>query len=120
MVSTIIQNGEQSVGLLAPLNLNNQTADGLFRMRLDEKRCSVEGQLCEIAYRPTFADWLFWLESDAHLLMKEAGNPHTAAWVKSLLSRWRAAGCPCPLEWPETRNLDWLRPGRSSWPEIKG
>lgn len=87
---------------------------------LNDVRCSVEGELVEAAYCPSFADWLLWLESSEHLLMKEAGNPRTFAWVKSLLSRWQAAGRPCPSEWPETRNLRWLRPVRSTWPEIKG
>jgi hypothetical protein len=96
----------------------NQILSAAVRERLNEKNCRCGDSIVEIAYRPTFADWLLWLESDEHLLMKESGNPQRAAWVKSLLSRWRAAGRPCPSEWPETQNLDWLRPARSSWPEI--
>jgi hypothetical protein len=90
-----------------------------YRNLLSEQRCRVGDSIVEIAYRPTFADWLLWLESDEHLLMKEAGNPQNAAWAKNLLARWREAGRPCPEEWPETRNhaLDWLRPLRSTWPD---
>ena len=96
---------------------HNQIPNVAYLKQLDEKRCSVEGLVVEVAYRPTFADWLHWLESDQHLLMKEAGSPRKAAWMKNLLARWREAGRPCPSEWQETRNLDWLRPVRSSWPE---
>jgi hypothetical protein len=98
----------------------NRTPDADSLAFLSEKRCRVGDSIVEIAYRPTFGDWLLWLESDERLLMKEAGSPRNTAWVKSLLLRWRDAGRPCPEEWPETRNLDWLRPARSAWPEING
>ncbi len=98
----------------------NQIPSEAVQATLNETRCRVGDSIVEIAYRPTFADWWLWLESDERPLMKEAGNPHNAVWVKNLRSLWRAAGRPCPSEWPETRILDWLRPVRSSWPEISG
>lgn len=97
----------------------NQIPSEAFRAKLREKRCRVGDSIVEIAYHPTFADWLHWLESDELLLMKEAGTPQNVAWAKNLLARWREAGRPCPSEWPETQNhtLDWLRPSHSSWPD---
>ena len=88
-----------------------------YQDTLRDKRCRVGDEIVEIAYHPTFADWLLWLESDELLLMKEAGNPRNFEQAKILLSRWREAGRPCPSEWPPIRNLNWLRPARSQWPK---
>lgn len=112
-MSELNQAGDnQSESDFRPKGRHGQTV-----LLLSEQRCSIGGILCEISFRPTFADWLLWLEHDEHLLRKECGNPHNFGWAKSLLERWRSAGRPCPEEWPETRNLDWLRPRRSCWPD---
>ena len=85
---------------------------------LNEPRCYIDGKAVEAAYSPGFAEWLVWLDSDDTRVKKESGSPENYKWAKSLLARWREAGCPCPSEWPETKNRDWLRPPRSDWPSI--
>ena len=54
-----------------------------IREILSDDRCRIGDRLVEIAYRPTFADWLLWLESDEHLLMLVSGNPENALWAKA-------------------------------------
>lgn len=100
------------------LSPQSQIQDAACLSWLRENRCRIGDAICEIAFYPTFADWLRWLEHDEHLLRKESGSPQNFVWAKGLLQRWREAGRPYPGEWPETSGMIWLRPRYSHWPDL--